>query len=338
MTAEMKLLERLTRRQVMLQRLSGGQIKRALPVLRQLARDLRARIASGEATEFGMGRMATLERDIQLIVTEGVAGIQQRLQLDDIATQEVTFAQRLLGAAVNVDLAEGINADLVAAITTRRQLTLVSGDTVKRITIPQMFQEFSEAMGSDALKAVRAGVIEGKTQQQMARGVAELVTTRSRRQAETVIRTAVNGIGGAARNEAYTANADVLDGEKWTSTLDGRTSAVCQSRDGQVYALNSGPRPPAHFGCRSLMRPIIKDEYRISTVGQRASMDGPVSNQLTYGGFLSNQSKEFQDDVLGPARAKLFRSGKIKINQFVDDMGRTLSLDALAARYDLTMQ
>lgn len=338
MTAEMKLLERLVRHQIMLQRLSGGQIKRAMPVLRRLARDLRARIESGEATEFGMGRMAALERDIHLIVTEGVAGIQQRLQLDDIATQEVTFAQHLLGAAVSVDLAEGINADIVAAITTRRMLTLVSGDTVTRITIQQMFDEFSAAVGSDALKIVRAGVIEGKTQQQMARGVAELVTTRSRRQAEAVIRTAVNGIGGAARNEVYTANADVLDGEIWTSTLDGRTSAICRARDGQVYALNSGPRPPAHYRCRSLMRPIIKDKYRISTIGQRASMDGPVDSRVTYGGFLKRQSQEFQEDVLGPARAKLFRSGKIKIDQFVDDMGRTLTLDDLAARYNLTMQ
>ncbi len=67
-------------------------------------------------------------------------------------------------------------------------------------------------------------------------------------------------------------------------------------------------------------------------------MDGPVSNQVTYGGFLKRQSKEFQNDVLGPRRAELFRSGKLRIDQFTDDMGRTLTLDELAARYDLTME
>ncbi|USZ48125.1 minor capsid protein [Halomonas sp. DN3] len=337
MTAELKLLERLIRHQVMIQRLSSGQIKRALPILRQLAKDLRARIAAGDATEFAMGRMLTLERDIQVLVTEATDSIQQQLELEAFATQEIDFTQRLLGAAVTVDLAQGINTDMVAAVTTRRQLTLVSGDTVKRLTVPQMFDELSTAVGRDALRTVQAGVIEGRTQQDMARDVARMVTTRSRRQAETVIRTAVNGIGGAARNEVFAANSDIIEGEKWTSTLDGRTTPVCRSRDGEVYPLGQGPRPPAHYGCRSLMRPVIKEQYRLAQVGDRASMNGPVDSRVTYGGWLKRQPKEFQDDVLGPRRAALFRSGKLRIDQFTDDMGRALTLDELAARYDLTM-
>lgn len=337
MTAELKLLERLIRHQVMIQRLSSGKIKRALPILRQLAKDLRARIAAGEATEFAMGRMLTLERDIQVLVTEAADSIQQQLELEAFATQEIDFTQRLLGAAVTVDLAQGINTDMVAAVTTRRQLSLVSGDKVKRLTVPQMFDELSAAVGRDALRTVQAGVIEGRTQQDMARDVARMVTTRSRRQAETVIRTAVNGIGGAARNEVFAANSDIIEGEKWTSTLDGRTTPVCRSRDGEVYPLGQGPRPPAHYGCRSLMRPVIKEEYRLAQVGDRASIDGPVDSRVTYGGWLKRQPKEFQDDVLGPRRAALFRSGKVRIDQFTDDMGRALTLDELADRYDLTM-
>lgn len=338
MTAELKLLERLIRHQVMIQRLSSGQIKRALPILRQLAKDLRARIAAGDATEFAMGRMLTLERDIQVLVTEATDSIQQQLELEAFATQEIDFTQRLLGAAVTVDLAQGINTDMAAAVTTRRQLTLVSGDTVKRLTVPQMFDELSAAVGRDALRTVQAGVIEGRTQQDMARDVARMVTTRSRRQAETVIRTAVNGIGGAARNEVFAANSDIIEGEKWTSTLDGRTTPVCRSRDGETYPLGQGPRPPAHYGCRSLMRPVIKEQYRLAQVGDRASMNGPVDSRVTYGGWLKRQPKEFQDDVLGPRRAALFHSGKLRIDQFVDDMGRALTLDELAARYDLTME
>lgn len=337
MTAELKLLERLIRHQVMIQRLSSGQIKRALPILRQLAKDLRARIAAGEATEFAMGRMLTLERDIQVLVTEATDSIQQQLELEAFATQEIDFTQRLLGAAVTVDLAQGINTDMVAAVTTRRQLTLVSGDTVKRLTVPQMFDELSAAVGRDALRTVQAGVIEGRTQQDMARDVARMVTTRSRRQAETVIRTAVNGIGGAARNEVFAANSDIIEGERWISTMDSRVTLVCAGRDQTLYRLGVGPRPPAHYGCRSIMAPEIKPEYRIATKGERATQFGPRSNQLTYAGFLKEQSVEFQNDVLGAERAKLFRSGELKIEQFTDDMGRTLTLDELRSRYDLTM-
>jgi hypothetical protein len=67
-------------------------------------------------------------------------------------------------------------------------------------------------------------------------------------------------------------------------------------------------------------------------MGERASMDGPVSNQTTYGGWLKGQSEEFQNDVLGPQRAQLFRSGKVKIDRFTDSNGRVLTLDELSAR------
>lgn len=338
MTAEWKLLERLLRHQLLVQRFSGSQIKAALPVIRTLARDLRQRIQAADATEFQMGRMVALERDIQLLVTTATQGIQQRLDLDDFAVQEVQFTQRLLGAAVSVDLAEGLDLDAVRAITTRRQMRLVAGNTVKHLTVPQMFQEFSEAAGRDALRLVQAGVLEGKTQQEISKGVAELVVTRSRRQAETVVRTSINHIGGAARDAVYQANADILDGVKWVSTLDGRTSDSCRARDSVVYPLNSGPRPPGHYGCRSVVVPEINEKYRLSVKGERASMNGPVDNRVTYGGWLKRQPVEFIDDVLGEKRGKLFREGKLRIDQFVDDRGRTLTLEELKQRYDLTME
>lgn len=322
----------------MVQRFAGSQIKAARPILRQLARDLRERIQAAEATEFQLGRMAALERDIRALVAVASDGIQQALDLEDFAVEEAQFAQRLLGASVSVDLAEGLDLDAVRAITTRRQMQLVSGKTVKNLTIPQMWDEFSEGAGREAMNAVQSGLLEGKTQQQMARAVAQLVQTRTRRQAETVVRTATNGIGGAARDHVYRDNADLLEGERFLATLDSRTTLTCASYDQTVHPLGQGPRPPLHYGCRSLRVPVIREEYRIATQGERASMDGPVSSQLTFGGFLRNQSAEWQDDYLGPARAKLFRKGTIKIEQFTDSLGRPLTLQELRQRYDLTMQ
>lgn len=337
MTEQAKLVERLTRHQIHIQQFGGGQVKKALPILRELARDLRRRIQAGDATELQMGRMLALEQDIQLVVRQAVESLQGELDLQDFATQEVQFTQRLMGAAVAVDLGEGLSPETIRAIVTRKQMRLVSGDTIKQLTIREAFDEFAGAVSRDAMRVVQAGVLEGRTQQQMAREVAGMVTTRSRKQAETVIRTATNHIGGAARDEVYAANSDILDGERWVSTLDGRTSLLCQGRDRRVYPVGQGPRPPGHYGCRSVMVPVIKREFRLGAQGERASMDGPVDNRTTYGGFLRKQSAEFQDSVLGPERAKLFRSGKVRIDQFTDDLGRTLSLDDLAQRFDLDL-
>jgi|SRR5690554_675128 len=337
MTAHQKLLERLIRHQIQVQRFSGSQIKKAMPILRQLAKDLQARIQAGTATEFQMGRMYALQRDLAALAAEASDNIQQALDLEDFAVQEGQFTQQLLGASVSAQLSGGLNAEALRGLTTRRQLQLISGDTVKRMTIPQLWDEFSEAVGRNALRTVQAGVLEGHTTQQMARDVSQMVATRTRRQAEAVIRTSVNGIGGAARDMVYQDNRDILEGERFLAVLDSRTTLTCSGNDQKIFPLGQGPMPPLHYGCRSLRVPEVKPEYRIAAKGERASYEGPVSNQLTYGGFLRNQSKEFQNDVLGPRRAELFRSGKVKIEQFTDDMGRVLTLDELAARTGITL-
>lgn len=334
------LLDRLTRRQVLIQRLSSGQVKKALPIIRQLARDLRGRIAAGDATDFQQNRLIVLERDIQALVAGAASDIQGVLDLEQFAADEVEFTQKLLQGAVSVDLAKGTSAELVKAVTTQRQVTLVSGDTITKLTIPQMFDRFSEAVGREAMRGVQAGVLEGKTVGDMARDVSTLVTTRSRRQAEAVIRTSVNGIGTAARSEVYKQNSDVLIGERFLAVLDSRTTITCASVESrnEIYPVGQGPMPPLHYGCRSIRVPEIDPEYRIGIKGERASYDGPVSNQMRYGGFLKRQSHEFQDEVLGKERAALFRSGKLKIDQFADDAGRVLSLDELRDKYDLIVE
>jgi len=171
------------------------------------------------------------------------------------------------------------------------------------------------------------------------RDITDNTDRRIRRQAGAMVRTAVNHMGTQARTDTFKANADVLDGERWTATLDGRTTILCMSRDGTVYPVGEGPRPPAHFACRSVRAPVEKQEFSLSRVaGERASVDGPVSAKLTYSGFLRNQSKAFQDEALGPERAKLFRKGKVTIDRFVDDDGVLLNLDELRRREGLTLQ
>lgn len=55
---------------------------------------------------------------------------------------------------------------------------------------------------------------------------------------------------------------------------------------------------------------------------------GTVPAKTTYDEWLRGQSESFQNDVLGPARAEMFRSGT-KLDQFLDDTGKTLTLEEL---------
>jgi hypothetical protein len=69
-----------------------------------------------------------------------------------------------------------------------------------------------------------------------------------------------------------------------------------------------------------------KDELAPST---RASIDGQVSETLSYGDFLRKQDAAFQDEMLGPTRGALFREGKLSVKDFVDDNHNTMTLAEL---------
>lgn len=71
------------------------------------------------------------------------------------------------------------------------------------------------------------------------------------------------------------------------------------------------------------------DQYKRQRIRQ---LVGPIPADTTYQSWLARQSKEFQEDVLGVTKAKLFRDGKLPLDRFVDRNGNELTLAELAVR------
>ena len=59
---------------------------------------------------------------------------------------------------------------------------------------------------------------------------------------------------------------------------------------------------------------------------------GSVPSRTTYEEFLKSQSLEFQTDVLGPTRVKLFLKGGLGLDDLVDRSGRQYNLSELMRR------
>jgi len=185
---------------------------------------------------------------------------------------------------------------------------------------------------------IMQGYVEGQTTDQIVRNIRDISEGQTRRAAETAVRTALAHTSNIARNESYRRNKSVIKAIEWVATLDNRTTAICRARDGKTYPFNKGPRPPAHAGCRSTTIPVLKslrqlgikaDEVPVKST--RASMNGQVSSELNYDGWLRKQPKEFQDDVLGVQKARLFRKG-LTMERFVDKEGREFTLKELEQR------
>jgi SPP1 gp7 family putative phage head morphogenesis protein len=202
----------------------------------------------------------------------------------------------------------------------------------------QAFDTFAGAVADDVRQMVQAGIVEGRTTQQISRDARKMVETRSRRQADALVRTITNHVGNQARESFYRENSDLIEAEEYVATLDARTTLFCAGEDGKVFPIGQGPMPPTHYNCRSVRVAVLKKEFRIPTPNaERASVDGPVNASRTYSGWLKDQSAEFQNEVLGPERARLFRSGEVALDRFTDDIGRVYTLDELRAREGLTL-
>ena len=159
----------------------------------------------------------------------------------------------------------------------------------------------------------------------------------TRRNAESIVRTATQHVSAHSREELYRENEDVIDGVQIVATLDTRTTPVCRSQDGKVYKAGEGPRPPFHWGCRTTTAPVLKSwkqlglKFKELDEGTRASMNGQVPASMTYYEWLAEQPAGVQDQALGPARGRLFRSGKVAPEKLTDSRGRALTLKELAA-------
>lgn len=161
--------------------------------------------------------------------------------------------------------------------------------------------------------------------------------------------------------ELYVA---VLDGR--TSpicrSLDGRIFPVGQGQIPPIHpncrstriaiidGLELSERPARPFTERQLLREFTDGEG-LSRVSERArlprgfkgrfdafrrarirELTGRTPPRVTYAEWLGRQSRNFQDEVLGPTRARLFRRGGLTLDRFVDRRGRQIPLDDLARR------
>jgi len=110
-----------------------------------------------------------------------------------------------------------------------------------------------------------------------------------------------------------------IRGLMWVATLEENTCMACRAYHGRVWRVDRGPRPTLHIGCQCVMVPVLKGE--------------PEPDLLDADDWLRTQGPDFQDAALGPARAKLWRQGKVgSVRDLTNMRGRTLTLAELAER------
>lgn len=267
---------------------------------------------------------ATIRGDLNEFISE--------LGRDSANTEVVLFERSLAGV---VDVTTPRLAAVVAAI----RATPMDG-----APLATWLRQYERNDFDRVWRAVLRGVTIGQTSEQIVRAVIGSAGLRfadgqrevSRRGLRALVRTAITHAATVGREQVWEENRDLMRGVQWVATLDGRTTLICASLDGDIFPIGEGPRPPIHMQCRSVVAPVLKGWRALGLRGldgeTRASMDGQIPAVINYEEWLKTRSRAFQEQVLGKARARLFREGGLSLDRFVSDRGARLTLEQLRAR------
>lgn len=315
------------RHQVLIERFKAGEIREVVSFLREIDEAVRIRLSGDAVTSFQRARLEALLADVGIQVETILNRYTQSLRDDLFAfsASESRFEALSLTNAVDNDRFEATipaPAQVSAAITAAP--LSVRGASGGKL-LDAFLTDYTTAQKNAITGAIRRGAFEGQTNQQIIttiRGTRALrhtdgILNTSRRQAEAAVRTAVQHVSSVARLQTYQANADLVKQYEWVSTLDNRTTAICQSLSGQRFKLGEGPLPPAHVNCRSTTVPVLDERFAFLQEGAtRASVFGPVDADETYFSWLQKQNAAFQNAAIGPTRAKLLRDGGLSAERF----------------------
>lgn len=339
-TVNEALEDEITQHSVYLTRFASGTNAKALALLKRSEARLVERLLSEDLTALSRTRQEQLLSALRKIISEAYTDATGALVIDleGLSAYEVEYQLDLFDEVtpVRLDWVRPSAEQVYAAVNARP----FQGKLLKEV-----WPELEASAWRRVRDTIRAGIVEGLTTDEIVRllrgtaaqGYADGLLSKSRREIEAVVRTAVQHTANTAREYLYAQNTDLIKGVRFVATLDSRTTILCASKDGKVYEPGKGPRPPLHFNCRSTTAPIIKswremgfDIDELPEVG-RASMDGQVPAGQDYDAWLRKRPETFQNEVLGQKRADLFRAGT-RIDRFIDKGGREYTLDELKRR------
>lgn len=340
----------LLRQQLDLLRFEAGTRRRVLQILNTMHLELLARLSEGDLTAFG-------RRRVNALISQAVDAIEgYYARADESAGQALGAAAESAarGTARSMDRALAV-VDFSASLPTASALEAIASDS---LIMGAPSEEWWARQARDTSfrfsTAVRQGLAAGDTTEQVVARVAGRsgypgIMDVTRANARSLVHTSIQAVAAEARRAVYRKNDDVVEGVRQVSTLDTNTTEVCMAYDGAEFDLEGEPMEgtdlpyesgvPRHWNCRSIEVPITKTFRALGVdvdepdAGQRASSEGPVDGEMTFGDFLGTLSEAEQDEALGPGRADLWRDGKITMQQLLDQRGNPLSLAQLGSKY-----
>ncbi len=224
------------------------------------------------------------------------------------------------------------------------QLRAMTEVSLEGALLKDMIGESFDYHIADAMKRdIQAGLLEGASYRKMVNSFSDKFGGLQNT-VISLVRTQVQGINNAAFLEVAQANQDILQPQwEWCAILDNRACISCMCLDGRKFTWNDPIAIPYHIRCRCLRRSLTKSwkeitggkvdipefEPAMRTWVERDGQVGVGGAKIkafgklkgNYEDFFNRLSNERKIALVGPSRAELLKSGKVKFKDMITRRG-----------------
>lgn len=247
----MALRDDFIKHQVFIQRLAGTEYKAIQKELKALAQ-----LANNEAAVGSSGN-ALKQRLREFMSGFADKGLENMTAL---AEYEASFSSKVLSRHMKTEILPPETSSLINKLKTNNMEVnnLTRGGTRK--SLYTAYKQFGQKKADELAQLISDAQLQGLKPSEIAKLINERVSGLQATQAKSLAKTNVNYTTNVARSTTMLVNRDKIEKVIWVSVLDGGTTEYCEEHDGNVYDVDEGPRPPAHWGCRSYMEPYLESE------------------------------------------------------------------------------
>lgn len=348
-------VQQILQNAVNLQRVHNAIARDTSGVLRQLFDELAAEIARADPTgvralRYRRDRVEKLLERVEKLTGEAFADWHRdvRRDLARLGRQQGEQAVQLL----RVSLADAANLVRPVAPTQPMLKAILEANPFQGETLRGWADVQKEAVIRRTRQQVQIGMMGEESIGDIVRrvrgrsdgrgGYTGGVMKTTTREAESIVRTAVTEIASEAAFLVYQENSRLGPTYTYTATLDSRTTLICASLDGRVFAYDDpeAKRPPQHWQCRSFIVPNIDWAalgLEAPEEGERFARDQETGRRtqvpagMDYEAWLRAQPAAVQAQILGPGRARLFQQG-VTLRDMVRGDNSIVTLDELDRR------
>jgi SPP1 gp7 family putative phage head morphogenesis protein len=348
MSKNVKLSDNVIAHILQLNRVESGTKRDIIKLLKSMRNRLVNELYIDDITEFKKQRLGHLFKETDAIIKSVYVEAKNTADevLDDLVDIESEFSQKAIQNSIPIEIS-------VAAPTAAFLRTVATDTLIEGLPSADWWKKQETDVQKRFQQVVREGLALGDTPTQMARSLRDTLEV-SKSNIQSLIQTSISAVSNNVRVEVFERNDDVIKELKWLTTLDNRVCKLCIPMADKRWKNDADHtpighsvqfrRPPIHFNDRCIIVPVTKsfDELGINlpepSAGTRPSVvNGTVIQQpggTTFRSFLDRQSKEFQNDTLGPGRAKLWRDNKITLSDLTNGRGRELTIVELRKKIE----